>query len=104
MDVNWARISTMSLQIVAMVFKSWFIYLGMDQHQAHLKSNYHKLADRNYRSGGSGSTSGGGASMDKMQYNKAQFYPKKKLNVSDMTEQENLMHEDKESVFYSAQV
>jgi hypothetical protein len=76
----------------------------MDQHQAHLKSNYHKLADRNYRSGGSGSTSGGGASMDKMQYNKAQFYPKKKLNVSDMTEQENLMHEDKESVFYSAQV
>jgi hypothetical protein len=87
-----------------MVFKSWFIYLGMDQHQAHLKSNYHKLADRNYRSGGSGSTSGGGASMDKMQYNKAQFYPKKKLNVSDMTEQENLMHEDKESVFYSAQV
>lgn len=76
-----------------------------------MKSSYHKYVERNYKSGGSGSNgthnSGGGHSMENMVYvKKNQFYPRTKLNVSDMTEQENMhsINEDKESVFHSGNV
>ena len=79
---------------------------GMEHHQnLQLKKNYNKLADKQYRSGGSGSTSGG-TSMEGMQYFKNQYYPRMNLNVSDVTDQQNVhsMQDDKDSVFYSAQV
>lgn len=85
-----------------------FISYSEQHNPRHIKSNYHKYAERNYKSGGSGSTSGGGHSMEGMMYiKKANFYPNKvKHNVSDMTDQENIhsINEDKESMFYPTKV
>ena len=61
--------------------------------------------EKNYRSGGSGSTSGG-TSVDGVNYFKNQFYPRVKLNVSDMTEQISIHHpqDENESIFYQVKV
>ena len=76
--------------------------------QRQMKSDYQKYVERNYKSGGSGSTSGGGNSRESMVYiKKNHFYPNKvKHNISDMTDQENLhsIHDEKSSMFYTAKV
>ena len=62
--------------------------------------------EKNYRSG-SGSTSGGGQSMEGMQFfQKNQYYPRTKVNVSDITDQENFhsTQENKESTFNNIKV
>lgn len=53
--------------------------------QLQLKQNYHKFVDRSYRSGESGSTSGG-KSMENIPYFKNQYYQRKKLNASNANE------------------
>lgn len=78
----------------------------IDQQSHHqLKSNYNKYVEKNYRSGGSGSTSGG-TSVDGVNYFKNQFYPRVKLNISDMTDQMSIQHpsDRPESIFYQVQV
>lgn len=57
--------------------------------------NYHKFVDRSYRSGGSGSH-GGGKSMENIQHVKNQYYPKPKLNMSDINDPQVMqsIHED----------
>lgn len=76
--------------------------------QRQMKSDYQKYVERNYKSGGSGSTSGGGQSRESMIYmKKNNFYPHKvKHNISDMTDQENIhsIHDDKSSMFYTTKV
>ena len=73
------------------------MFIDSQNPQLQLKQNYHKFVDRSYRSGGSGSTSGG-KSMENMPYFKNQYYQRTKLNVSNVGEPSS-MHSIQETYY-----